>query len=312
LQFLNNSGNVQSVISRLKSAYGGNFTDVFYQDITGDSVPDLMFMDFQQFHRFNVFVCKEGAYHLFVPETEPDFEKVIEISDLNANGIKEIILSAGFCTGSGCTSFYVYEWNGETFNNLALDMGISGLEKFEIKDIDRNGVKDIILVGGILGTGGYQLQVPARTESHVYKWNGTNYAPEPIEKSSPNYRFQAIQDADQFVLNGQINVALSLYQDAIFSDNLSWWSPQRQQYFIVMDPWRDPNVSFVQIDGEVQDSVKKLNFSNHRTSDNLMDFIITGNVHERKHPSRYPGNRSCHAGSLGSIRQLSGNSSSVC
>src|SRR5688572_30289891 len=42
------------------------------------------------------------------------------------------------------------------------------------------------------------------------------------------YPFQAIQDGDRATINGNFADAENLYQEAIFNQDLEWWSPQRQ------------------------------------------------------------------------------------
>jgi hypothetical protein len=74
---------------------------------------------------------------------------------------------------------------------------------------------------------------------------------------------------------------------------------------------KKPNVTYVQIVGEMQNLAKKLNFSNCRLSGRLMDIIGTGNIHEQKHSICYPGNRSRHVSGLGPIGPLFGNPAGV-
>jgi hypothetical protein len=50
------------------------------------------------------------------------------------------------------------------------------------------------------------------------------------EFDPPEYRFQAVQDGDRLSLSGDYERALDLYQQAILSDNLKWWSPELRKY----------------------------------------------------------------------------------
>ena len=52
----------------------------------------------------------------------------------------------------------------------------------------------------------------------------------------PQYRFQAVEDADWEVINGEYKKAFSSYQDAIFDNKLGWWSPERQLYSVINLP----------------------------------------------------------------------------
>lgn len=48
--------------------------------------------------------------------------------------------------------------------------------------------------------------------------------------SAPNYRFQAIEDGDIVSLQGNYSEAIGLYQDAIESKTLDWWSRKRFEH----------------------------------------------------------------------------------
>ena len=56
----------------------------------------------------------------------------------------------------------------------------------------------------------------------------------------PEYRFQAVQDADQLSLAGEYDQALALYQEAILSDELDWWSPEKREYLLAVWRGADP------------------------------------------------------------------------
>ena len=63
------------------------------------------------------------------------------------------------------------------------------------------------------------------------------------ENDPPIYRFQAVQDADQAALWGEYDRALTLYQDAIFSNILLGWSPElyeQQAYSFLFDSTPTP------------------------------------------------------------------------
>jgi hypothetical protein len=69
---------------------------------------------------------------------------------------------------------------------------------------------------------------PWRRGVAVYKWNGEQFIPFSITHDPVQYRFQAIQDGDRATINGNFADAQSLYQEAIFNQDLEWWSSQRQ------------------------------------------------------------------------------------
>jgi hypothetical protein len=72
---------------------------------------------------------------------------------------------------------------------------------------------------------------PWRPQLAAFDWQGPLLVLTSLELGAPEYRFQAVQDADRLVLLGQYDAARALYQDAIFSDKLKWWSPALKGYW---------------------------------------------------------------------------------
>ena len=58
-------------------------------------------------------------------------------------------------------------------------------------------------------------------------WNGNEFNLESIQVVAPQYRYQAVQDADYATLDGDYTRAMDLYQQVIFSDYLDWWSKEK-------------------------------------------------------------------------------------
>ena len=73
-------------------------------------------------------------------------------------------------------------------------------------------------------------EYPRRMFTDIYRWTGIIFDYSGTQYDPPIFRFQAIQDADQYSLNNENDKALELYQDAIFSDKLEWWSEQRAEF----------------------------------------------------------------------------------
>lgn len=72
-----------------------------------------------------------------------------------------------------------------------------------------------------------------------------------LKMDPPEYRFQAVQDADRYFLLGRYDEALALYKQAIYNDQLEWWTQERMDYILKMktrwmaedfsDPEPEPN-----------------------------------------------------------------------
>jgi hypothetical protein len=88
--------------------------------------------------------------------------------------------------------------------------------------------------------------LPWRKETRTCTWNGEKYVLTRTEFSLPEFRFQAVQDADRAALAGEYDRAIDLYRQAIFDDQLDWWSADREMYeiqqvaFETPVPWPTP------------------------------------------------------------------------
>ena len=239
LDFLNHGGSIKSVIQKLSKAdFGGYFygksKGFAYQDITGDSVSELIFEDFSVTQRIHIFYCEGRKYKIYPSEEtevhQQGTDNIYSIEDMNLNGLPEIVIvDIGGCSGA-CFGATIYEWNGEEFMDRSPYAGTTGFDSFQMKDFDHNGTKEFILRGDRPCIGCFAFETPWRYKTTVYIWNGQTYAPLPEKFDPPVYRYQAIEDADRLVMEGKFAEALPLYQDAIFSDKLEWWSHERWEY----------------------------------------------------------------------------------
>lgn len=233
LNFLNQGGSLISTIRRLRKAKWGNYRQYAYEDVTGDRVPDFIFLDFASIPKLHIFYCQNNKYNVFTfdPETYGfgvTTVKLESVVDLNSDNIPEIILLARGCSGSGCFAVSTFEWNGDTFKDLSPEAGMFGLSEFRIQDSGASGLKSLVLKGDRPGTCCADLMTPWRYMTIVYSWNGKTFGESYRTFDVPQYRYQAIQDADRETLYGNHDKAQSLYQGAIFSDKLDWWSADRR------------------------------------------------------------------------------------
>jgi len=213
-------------------------------DLTGDGRKDVIL---RVPSSIVIYGCKGGEYQELAVWGWNDLSGWLdEIVDLNKNGIPEIIVAQqsryGFITLS------MYEWNGHEFRSLIeveyLDKdknikvdGVSTVSKHQILDTNRDGLKEIIVVNNAHNAflkGFYTdliSKLPFRDGLITLGWNGRHYVNLTQKQYTlPQYRFQAVQDGDWATLYGDYAKAFSSYQEAIFSDNLEWWSPERKEY----------------------------------------------------------------------------------
>lgn len=203
-------------------------------DLTGDGLSELIFTETDFVY---IAGCKNGIFETFLEYKGTQRTPAIkEIIDLNANGIPEIItLNA---ERHAFFSIRILEWDGAKFISLIKNVIANETYDFiggtafdyTIADINNDGLMEIIATDNDQFLYENLLGVPLRTFTITIGWNGENFVIENIEPTFPKYRFQAIQDADFYVRNWKYKQALELYQQAIFDNDLEWWSAERQEY----------------------------------------------------------------------------------
>jgi hypothetical protein len=238
LDFLNSGGTPKSILFDFQKLNAEQINTYFrVDDITGDKVAELVFA-----HGIwlDVFACKNGKYELAFTDTyESDLNGVAitDVTDINKDGLADVIVNFDGCMGNRCPIIRVYEWNGSDFQNLIADpydrgIGCSSLAvvPFEVKiqDTDNNGTKEIILSNN--GFVQPDNDFPYRKETRICMWNGQNIVVYKTEFDAPYYRFQAVQDGDRATLSGDYNQALSFYEQTINDKQLEWFTQDRKWY----------------------------------------------------------------------------------
>jgi hypothetical protein len=237
--FLNRGGKIEFLLNEIDNSYVAN--NYRYQDLNDDKIPELLYWDEAYLSNIYIFYCHAGQYEMFTDNkfgVLSGWPRVIAIQDLNLNGLPDIVVEFGSCSGSGCWEYLVYEWNGNTFRNIAYDETrknnkwpqISGQKEFRITDINNDGLQELVLTGDKLGPCCVGSMTPWRYKTVVYSWNGHIYAESYVTFDKAQYRFQAIQDADREVGYGNYDIALAHYQEAIFNNELGWWTKERRDY----------------------------------------------------------------------------------
>jgi len=238
LDFLNSGGTPKSILFDFQR-HNAEQTDTYFRvdDITGDKVPELVFA-----HGIwlDVFACKYSKYELAFKDTnESDLNgaAIIDVTDINHDGLAEIIVSFDGCMGNRCPIIRVYEWNGSDFQNLIANPydaggGCSSLAvapyEVKIQDIDNNGTKEVILRNN-----GYtqpDIDFPYRKETRICMWNGQNIVVYKTEFDAPYYRFQAVQDGDRATMQADYDKALVYYQRTINDKKLQWFTQDRKWF----------------------------------------------------------------------------------
>jgi hypothetical protein len=222
LDFLNKGGGVNKLIQEVNQVYGrGEVILGTLQDITNDGIPDVII----EYPGLLIFICQNGQYFLAYEKGGLASYRILD--DLNKNGIPEI-LDNFFMSNAGA-DIGLQEWNGSEFSSIG-HLGIDGGFQYQIIDWNGDGLSEFIFRGGAPGICCEDELNPWRYKTKIYAWNGSIYDELYEFFDAPQYRFQAIQDADREMLYGYTETALKLYEDAVFADTLEWWSADKKHY----------------------------------------------------------------------------------
>ena len=237
LAYLNAFGPLP-LIQALQAAGKVDGLDFFYRDVTNDGVPDVAFA----VREFFVFGCEAGAY-----TTQLQIEAALALSsprletvqDMNLDGVPELVISQYSCgINNDCLEVGVFEWSGAAFNALIEGRGgapiaaMSGgalsdpVPQADLFDTDLNGTHELIVYGGIPRDPEEFIEGgPWREASDVYMWNGERFNWVRRTYTSPEYRFQAVQDGDSEARFGRFAEAEAFYRSVRDNVSLRAWSP---------------------------------------------------------------------------------------
>ncbi len=241
LNYLNAGGSLNTLAQQLhgeRTDYGKVI------DLTGDGMPEVVYIDFEIGKLF-IYQCADKQYvNVFEFKGTQGNLRLDAVDDLNKNGMPELILSN--YERRGFHSIQIFEWDGSQFRSLMENKittytgetviydWVGGTDfQYTIMDTNGDGLKEINAVDEPLhgDPGMFASELPLRSETVTIGWNGEHFVViKQGQYTSPQYRFQDVQDADQLVLAKDYRKALALYQEAIFNRDLDWWSKDRKRY----------------------------------------------------------------------------------
>lgn len=233
LAFLNRYGST-ALFEIITTRYISGFNDVRLEDWTNDGQPEMILSAFW----FFVFGCRNGEYVTLL-KLDPDGHfsppSIYAVTDINRDHVPEITLQTATFSQGG-QQYDMYSWNGVEFVSLLWsdkndqDSKRWWLEgrggNIQFSDVDEDGIQEVIVDSGIPGWSNYYSGLPWRNERTIYRWDGSRYVPSHREFGPPEFRFQAVQDADLAVAQQEYEKAMTLYQQAIFDASLKPYSPE--------------------------------------------------------------------------------------
>jgi len=216
------------------------YDPTFNRDLTGDGVAELIF----EYWEIYILGCRDGEWSLLM-EVPYDFNlwgpSVWLVSDANRNALPELVILVSTLTQAGA-DFMVFEWDGDSFRSLLAPSGSSPFRPSmwndvynsvvvepSFRDTDEDGDLELVFHSGIPVWEIFGSGLPWREQDDIFEWDGDRYVPFDSLLSTPEYRFQAVQDGDHHTLFSRYDDAIASYQDAIFSDKLDWWSPAKRE-----------------------------------------------------------------------------------
>lgn len=235
-------------------------------DLTGDGIAEVIYTAQM---RMTIFSCKDGGYVELMSYLDLDAigsPHVDRVIDMNGNGTPEVVV-VSYATTAMSMIVNVLEWNGEEFVSLlrahhgsnsaetsALARALYWYELSDypsrpanngpaavlesgkdliIQDTDGNGTLELILIDGGPASHYTKYQFgPWREKTLMFEWNGADFLLVSMDMAAPEYRFQAVQDADRLFLLQRYEEALTLYQRAIFDETLDWWSEEKRNVLL--------------------------------------------------------------------------------
>ena len=215
---MNQGGNGQLLLERLNEIYPevdlmGGYD---FRDLTGDQVPEFLYIEFQTDGKPFIFSCKNGNFEqlAILSGSRDHLTYDVKIEDLNLNGIPEIIVIGTSGASFPVSTFYIYEWNGQTFAILG-QQTIAAIRKFQVTDLSDNGTKGISFSGDNPTCTSCSNFIPQRERTIMLGWNGKEFVEISNKFETPTYRFQAVQDADTVSNIGHYDKAVLLYNQVI-------------------------------------------------------------------------------------------------
>ena len=151
---------------------------------------------------------------------------IFEVGDLNAGSRAAALLTTTVCGAHTCSlTVYVIGYEeGEYVSILEPGVGEVGAitlpitdEQVRLVDVDGDGVAEILLREGLIGSVGAGLQ---REGTWTYRWDGWRYLLAGTEYDPSELRYFKVREADDAFANGDYERAIALYQEAIDSSQL--------------------------------------------------------------------------------------------
>jgi hypothetical protein len=187
--------------------------------------------------KYQTFLQWDGFWDNTVPHQLVGASGIVSFRDLNANGIRDIVLAQGNnISQQGDTQVYytVMEWNGKAFRDLLstkeshVNMLRTFNEEMEFKDVDGNGTIELMApqheYAKFCSGWGRMPSGPQQVPREIYMWDGETFRFMWVDPGDPEYRFQAAFDGDHFINIALYDRSKEYYERAIHVSSLKAFS----------------------------------------------------------------------------------------
>lgn len=232
LNFLNIGGDVATLEDTISRRWGLLGDAGFFRtdtDLTNEGVPEIIISHSVPIGGTAILVigCANQRYivrHQDISEAN-DPPQIIQITDLNRSGFAEMVYVNPDCDDADPEDC-IYETNIVSWQpSLGRFVSVLGSQIIysswpNIIDRDNDGVDELILT---LDNQGDATTGPLRTGISTYDWNGTVYVLSIWEPDPPRFRVQYVHQADRYFLDGDMALAMTLYDQVLNDPDLRAW-----------------------------------------------------------------------------------------
>lgn len=209
-------------------------------DLTGDGVDEVIVNAILENGSFlEVMGCHDGQYQDMVNllETSPRYLRFVV--DLNGNRLPEIVsyLQTQSENNVPTFEFSIQEWDGRVFRELMdnsrfTEVGMRlpsdvtdwsrtiSRASVTTRDVNGDRLYELIITGGLVSLTSTCETRFEREFVETWTWYGDSFQLLDRTYIPPIYRFQRAADGDLAFALGNLEVALTAYQDVLFDNNL--------------------------------------------------------------------------------------------
>jgi hypothetical protein len=152
---------------------------------------------------------------------------LLEVDDVNRDGYTELAFTSTSCGAHTCVTTVHIAASG---TGMYRDLTNGGIEmsfaEVHFSDWDGDDLPELVMYGGIIGSAGAG---PQRDRTEVYRWDGLTYTLSETVYDPSNYLYFKVLDANQALLEGKYERAVTLYHEAIENPDLEIWMEESER-----------------------------------------------------------------------------------